>query len=84
MKTKLLSQMVQQFKDRHGQLPEEIIIHPVALAALAIKQSLAPKWNGIPVICRDSCGFPVAPTGGEGNTKLGVTVIDGVLRGFDL
>ena len=78
--------MVQQFKERHGQLPEEIIIHPVALAALAIKQSIAPKWNGIPVICRDVKPYVDATRfgGREGNTKLGVTVIDGVLRGFDL
>lgn len=59
-------------------MPEEIIVHPVALAALALKQSVAPKWNGIPVKCRE-----VKPGKGEGK-KLGVTVVDGALRAFDL
>lgn len=55
------------------------MVHPVALAALALKQSVAPKWKGVPVRCREV--KPVAkPTG----TKMGVTVIDGVLRNFDL
>jgi hypothetical protein len=79
MKQKVLSQLVQQFQARHQQLPEEIAIHPVALAALAIKRSVAPKWNGIPVKCRE-----VKPTDKPTGRVLGVTVVDGALRGFDL
>lgn len=78
MKKKILSQLVNQFQERHQRMPEEIIVHPVALAALALKQSVAPKWNGIPVKCRE-----VKPGKGEGK-KLGVTVVDGALRAFDL
>jgi hypothetical protein len=43
-----------------------------------LKQSVAPKWNGIPVKCRQ-----IKPGKGEGK-KLGVTVVDGTLRAFDL
>jgi len=79
MKTKVLSQLVQQYQQRRGRLPDEIVVHPVALAALAIKQSVAPKWNGVPVKCREVKPI-AAPTG----LKLGITVIEGALRGFDL
>lgn len=78
MKKKVLSQLVEQFQQRHQCLPTEIVIHPVALAALALKQSVAPKWNGIPVKCRD---VKEAKPGGP---KLGITVVGGALRGFDL
>ncbi len=76
---KVLTLLVNQFKTRHGgKTPKEIVVHPVALAALALKQSIAPRWNGIPVVCRE-----VEPEkiGGE---NLGITVYDGVLRGFDI
>lgn len=76
---KVLSQLVAQFQDRHGRPPEEIIIHPVALAALALKQSAGPRWNGIPVFCLE-----VKPLAKASGVKLGITVIDGALRGFDL
>ena len=78
MKTKVLTLLVNQFTTRHKRLPDEIVIHPVALAALAIKQSVAPQWNGIPVKCRE-----IKPIK-TGTRKLGVTVVDGALRGFDL
>ena len=79
MKTKLLSQLVAQYQARHQRLPDEIVVHPVALTALALKQSVAPTWKGVPVRCREV--KPVLkPTG----TKLGVTVVESALRGFDL
>lgn len=78
MKKKVLSLLVNQFQERHQRLPEEIVVHPIALTALALKQSVAPKWNGIPVKCRE-----IKPGKGEGK-KLGVTVVDGALRAFDL
>lgn len=79
MKTKLLSQLIDQFQTRHHRLPNEIIVHPVALTALALKQSIAPTWKGVPVRCREIKPVP-NPTG----NKMGVTVIEGVLRNFDL
>lgn len=78
MKKKVLSLLVAQFQNRHQRLPEEILVHPVALTALALKRSVAPKWNGIPVKCRE-----VKPAG-TGGKKLGITVVGGALRGFDL
>jgi len=79
MKTKVLTQLVNQFKERHNHPPDEIVIHPIALAALAIKQSVAPLWNGIPVKCRE-----IKPDAKASNRKLGITVVAGALRGFDL
>ena len=79
MKKKVLSQLVEQFRAQHQRLPEEIVVHPVALAALALKQSVAPQWNGIPVKCR-----VVKPQAKASCRVLGVTVVDGALRGFML
>ncbi len=77
---KVLSQLVEQFKQRHnGKAPEEIVIHPVALAALALIQSIAPVWNGIRVRC-----YPVKPDKKVSNVRLGITVYKGALRAFDL
>ena len=75
----MLTQLVNQFKDRHQRLPEKIVLHPLALAALAIKKSVAPMWNGIPVECRE-----IKPSAKASTVRLGITVVDGVLRGFDL
>lgn len=71
--------MVNQYKARHKCLPKQIVIHPVAVAALALKRSLAPTWNGIPVVCRE-----IEPKTTTNSEALGITVVDGVLRGFDL
>lgn len=68
-----------QFKERHQRLPDEIVVHPVALAALALKQSVAPLWNGIPVKCCE-----IKPDAKASNRKLGITVVNGALRGFDV
>jgi len=51
--TAILSQMVDQFRARHNRKPEKIVIAPLACLALAVKQSLAPTWQGIAVECRD-------------------------------
>lgn len=76
---KVLTQMIKQYQDRHHRLPDEIIVHPVALAALALKKSVAPRWNGIKVKCR-----LVKPGPCFSPRRLGITVYDGALRGFDL
>jgi hypothetical protein len=49
----ILSQMLEQFRARHSRLPLKIVIAPLACLALAIKNSLAPTWQGVPVECRD-------------------------------
>jgi hypothetical protein len=48
----LLIQLIQQFQQRHQANPKQIVIAPVALVALGIKDSLITRWNGIPVVCR--------------------------------
>ena len=51
--SRILSQLLEQFKQNHsGQAPREIVVAPAALAALAIKQSARPKFDGVPVVCR--------------------------------
>ena len=75
----VLTQLVNQFEKRHQRLPSEIVVHPVALTSLALKKSVAPMWSGIPVRCR-----VVKPVADPTKLKLGITVIDGALRGFDL
>lgn len=65
--------MVEQFHQRHQRHPSLIVITPVACLALAIKNSLAPEWLGIPVRCR-------AISADEGSiaaeaTTLGVTLV---------
>lgn len=76
---KVLTLLVNQYKARHKCLPKQIVIHPVAVAALALKRSIAPTWSGIPVICRE-----IEPKNPANSETLGITVVDGVLRGFDL
>jgi len=68
MKKKILSEMVDQYQQRHHKLPEKIVIHPLALVALGIRRSVAPVWNGIQVECRE-----ISPAEGKkGGTRLGV------------
>jgi hypothetical protein len=46
--------MVGQFASAHqGKQPEKIIVEPLALVGLGLKQSVAPVWGGVPVECRD-------------------------------
>lgn len=51
-KQKVLTQMVEKFREKHGKLPAKIVVAPVALVALGLKKSVSPFWNGIPVECR--------------------------------
>jgi hypothetical protein len=46
--------MIEQFASANqGRQPEKIIVEPLALVALGLKQSVAPVWHGVPVECRD-------------------------------
>ena len=78
---KMLSLLVEQFREKHQRQPEKIVIHPLAMVALGLRQSLAPIWNGIPVACED---IKPAPLEGKSATKLGIIVYNSALRGFDL
>jgi hypothetical protein len=51
---KLLTKLIQQYAKAHqGSLPIKIVVEPLALVALGLKQSVAPSWGGVPVECRD-------------------------------
>jgi hypothetical protein len=49
---KLLTQMVEKFREKHGRLPHKIVVTPLALVALGFKNSVAPTWNGVLVESR--------------------------------
>lgn len=51
-KQKVLTEMVDKFREKHGRPPLKIVVAPVALVALGLKKSVAPFWSGIPVECR--------------------------------
>ena len=50
--SKILCEMLQKFRDKHGRSPEKIIVAPIALVGLAVKKSVTANWEGIPVECR--------------------------------
>ena len=78
MDVKILTQMLAQYTARHDRMPGAICVHPVALVALALKESIAPVWAGIPVRVRE-----IQP-GGPHTGSLGISIIDGALRSFDV
>lgn len=84
---KILSLMLQQFRQKHRRNPKHLVVVPLAMLALAIKQSLAPEWEGIPVVCREVAEHEVAQPG-ETAVSLAVFVNpehdQGVLRSCDL
>jgi len=77
---KILSQMVQQFQDKHHRAPDRILIDPLALVVLSKRRSVAPRWNGIPVECREV--KPVLPQGQV--NALGVCLWEDNLRSVDV
>lgn len=50
---KVLTAMVKQYQQRHGHLPQQIVLTPLALLALALKDSVKPRWMSVPVVCRE-------------------------------
>ena len=78
MNNKILTQMLHQYVNKHNEWPGTIYIHPVALVALSIEESVAPVWAGIPVKVQEI--QPGAPHTGS----LGISVVDGALRSFDV
>ncbi|MGV0949149.1 MAG: hypothetical protein ACOYB3_00655 [Azonexus sp.] len=70
---KILSQLLEQFKQNHaGKAPQEIVAAPAALASLAIKQSARPKVEGVPLTCRLFTPQEVLKPGK--GTRLGVFI----------
>jgi hypothetical protein len=66
--------MVGQYQQRHGRLPRQIVLTPLALLALAIKDSAKPVWQSVPVVCRESAESEAAQDGVNGQ-GLGVFVL---------
>ena len=53
MRGKLLTKFVDAYRKRHdGNAPTRIVVAPVALLSLGIKESVNRVWMGIPVECR--------------------------------
>jgi len=77
---KLLTELVDQFQQKHRVIPRRIVVTPVALAVLALRRSVAPSWAGIPVECREIDADELAKSG----TRLGVDVHGGSVVSFDL
>jgi hypothetical protein len=51
---KLLTKMLEQFKQAHGgAMPAKIIVEPLALVALGLKREAAPILAGVRVACRE-------------------------------
>ena len=48
----LLLQMLQQFRQRHHSDPKQVVVAPVALLALGLKDSLVVRFGTIPITCR--------------------------------
>lgn len=77
---KLLAQMVTQFRDKHQTLPKQVVVTPAALAALAVKRSVALRCMGVPVICREIEASETVKSG----PALGVSILNNQLVSFDL
>ena len=76
----ILSRMVQQYAEKHGKLPKQIVIDPLALIVLTHRKSIAPKWRGIPVVCRE---LQTRKPEGVCNA-LGIVAFRGDLRALDV
>lgn len=50
--SKILTQMVQAYQAKHNQMPDQIVVAPIALVGLGLSHSVAPVWHGVPVKCR--------------------------------
>jgi hypothetical protein len=77
---KILTRMVEQYQARNNSLPTCIKVHPLALIVLVKRQSMAPVWNGIKVVCEEV--MPIELNGSP--DTLGICVINNELTGFDL
>lgn len=78
---RLLTKYVKHFRDRHHRPPDEIVVTPLALAALAVKKTVAARWNNVPVRCAE-----IESAGSGPVRRLGVDVAENghALVAFDL
>ena len=53
MKAKILTQFIDQFRAKHLRDPEQIVVTPLAMTLMALRRSIAPKWDNIPLCCRE-------------------------------
>jgi hypothetical protein len=51
--TTVLCQMVKMFNQKHRRPPCQIVVTPLALLALALKNSAPSNFGGVPVVCRE-------------------------------
>ncbi len=77
MKNNLLDQLVRQYRTKHNQAPQRILVTPPAALALGLKESLTPNHNGVPVQVQDS--FAAVQTG----PYLGIIVLENQVRSVD-
>lgn len=68
-----LTQMLSQYRQQHKVLPQQIVATPAAAVVLTLKKSLAPVWQGVPVVCK-MFDESEAVEKGKG-TRLGVFVL---------
>ena len=47
-----LTQMLRQYQLAHEAMPEKIVVAPAAAVVLTLRRSLAPVWQGVPVVCK--------------------------------
>jgi hypothetical protein len=52
MKEKILAKMVDQFYERHGRAPLKIVVSPLALVALGLRNGVKTFCHGVQVECR--------------------------------
>lgn len=77
---KLLTRLVSQYRAKHGREPAQIVVSPVALVALAAQRTVAPRWMGIPVMCREIKPEEAVQRG----PVLGIDVKETQVVSFDL
>jgi len=77
---KLLTQLVDQYRQKHQKPPQRIVVSPIALTALALERTIAPTWQGIPVECREIQVEDIVKSG----PRLGIEVQNGQIVSFDL
>lgn len=51
--TKILTLLLDQFRQKHRHDPKKVIVSPLAMAALSLRRSVAPVWSGLPVECHE-------------------------------
>lgn len=82
---KLLTQLVDQYKAAHGgALPEKIVVDPLALVALGVKRSIAPRWNGVLVECQELKAGDIQERGHGNGLGVVLDTANSTVRSFDI